>query len=504
MSTVNATMDGKRYHSSKVWKIGLFALNNTATNFYLFVLGFVAYYATGIAGLTVVVVSTVLTAMRFFDGITDPIIGYFIDKTESKFGKYRPLMIVGNVILAVTILIMYNVTHLLPESLQLIFFIMIYSIHIIGYTFQTACTKAAQTVLTNDPKQRPLFSVFDASYNIALFTGMQIVVASYLVPKYGGFTIELFTELNIYGIIAGAIFTLLAVAGIWEKDRKEFFGLAEKNVETKFRDYWPILKGNRPLQMLVIAASTDKLASSVVRHAAVGVMFFGILIGDYALSGTISLITIIPTLLISYVGLGYARKIGLKRAFVSGTWFAMISFVLLLIFFFIADATKISLTNIGLTTIVFLVLYSIGLGFGSLTGNMVIPMIADCSDYETYKTGRYILGMLGTIFSFVDKVISSLATTIVGLLLALIGFKDALPQVDDTLTTSILVMTLILKFVVPILGWLASIIAMKFYVLDDAKMVEIQEFIAQAKENSQIKNVQTPPVIGDLNISKEM
>jgi Na+/melibiose symporter-like transporter len=159
-------------------------------------LGFVAYYATGVAGLTVVVVSTILTAMRLFDGITDPIIGYFIDKTESKFGKFRPLMIVGNIILAVTVLIMYNVTHLLPDSLQLLFFILIYAVHIIGYTFQTACTKAAQTVLTNDPKQRPLFSIFDATYNIALFTGMQIVVASYLVPKYGGFTMGLFSELE--------------------------------------------------------------------------------------------------------------------------------------------------------------------------------------------------------------------------------------------------------------------------------------------------------------------
>lgn len=497
MSTVNTVTNENKYHSSKVWKIGFFAFNNTATNFYLFLLGFVAYYATGVAGLTVVVVSTILTAMRLFDGITDPIIGYFIDKTESRFGKFRPLMIVGNIILAVTVLIMYNVTHLLPDSLQLLFFILIYAVHIIGYTFQTACTKAAQTVLTNDPKQRPLFSIFDATYNIALFTGMQIVVASYLVPKYGGFTMGLFSELNIYGIIAAAIFTILAVIGIWEKDRKEFFGLAEKTVETKFRDYWPILKGNRPMQMLVIAAATDKLAGSVVRHAAVGVMFFGILIGDYALSGTISLITIIPTLLFTYLGLGYARKVGLKKAFVAGTWLAMLSFVLLLVFFIFADATQISLTDIGITTIVFLLLYSIGLGFGSLTGNMVIPMIADCSDYETYKTGRYVPGMLGTIFSFVDKIISSLATTIVGLLLALIGFREELPQVDDTLTTSLLIMTFALKFGIPILGWIASIIAMKFYTLDNEKMIEIQQAIADIKDENNIDKGPNSSLIAD-------
>lgn len=498
MSTINIKANEHSYHTSKPWKIGLFALNNTATNFYMFAMMFVSYYATGVAGLTVVMVSTILTLMRVFDGITDPLIGFVIDKTESRFGKFRPLMIIGNVILAVSLLIMYNVTHMLPKPYQLSFFIAIYLIHIIGYTFQTACTKAAQTVLTNSPKQRPLFSVFDATYNTALFVGMQIVVASYLVPKYGGFEMGLFSELNTYTIIASGIFTLLAVVGIWEKDRKEFFGLAEKTVQTNFRDYWPILKGNRPLQMLVISASTDKLAGSIGRQPAVGIMFFGILIGDYALSGTLSLVTVIPTLIITYIGLGIARKRGLKKSFVGGTWLALISFALLAVFLLIIDPTTISLTNIGLTTVIFLILYSAGLGFSSLTGNMVIPMIADCSDYETYKTGRFIPGMLGTIFSFVDKLISSLAATIVGVLLAMIGFKEVFPQIGDMLTPTLLSMTLFLMFGIPILGWVASIIAMKYYPLDNQKMEEIQQYIAEVKEgsDSNMNPPQAPPVAG--------
>ncbi len=486
MGAVNTTVNDQNYHSSKLWKIGFFALNNTATNFYLFAMGFVAYYATGIAGLTVVVVSTILTAMRLFDGVTDPIIGFVIDKTESKFGKFRPLMILGNIILAGSVIIMYSVTHLLPTNLQLLFFIFIYAIHIIGYTLQTAVTKAAQTVLTNHPKQRPLFSIFDATYNVGLFTGMQIVVASYLVPKYGGFEMGLFLELNAYAIIASAVFTVLAVIGIWDKDRKEYFGLAEQTVETKFRDYWPILKGNRPLQMLVISASSDKLAGSIVRQPAVHIIFFGIMMGNYALSGTVSLVTLIPTLLLTFLGIGYARKRGLKKSFVAGTWLALIPFSILLVMFFFIDATQISLTSLNLVTIVFLVLYCIGLGFGSLTGNMVIPMIADCSDYETNKTGRFIPGMLGTLFSFVDKLISSLAATIVGVALASIGFREQFPQVDDSLTTSLLMIGLLLKFGFPILGWITSLIAMKFYPLDDVKMKEIQAAIAEVKNNAKV------------------
>ena len=495
MSTLNTIDKENSYHTSKPWKIGLFALNNTATNFYMFAMMFVSYYATGVAGLSVVIVSTILTLMRVFDGITDPIIGFVIDKTESKFGKFRPMMVLGNIILCGSVLIIFNVTHLLPQAFQLIFFIAIYAIYIIGYTFQTACTKAAQTVLTNHPKQRPLFSIFDATYNTVLFTGMQIVLASYLVPKYGGFTIGLFTELNTYAIVAAGIFTLLAVIGIWEKDRKEFFGLANLTVQTKFRDYWPILKGNRPLQMLVISASTDKLANSIKQQPAIPIMFFGILIGDYALSGTISLVVVIPTLLITYLGLGIARKRGLKKSFVGGTWLAMITSFILVAFLLMIDPTTISLSNIGMTTIIFLVLFSLLQGFGSLTGNMVIPMIADASDYETYKTGRYIPGMLGTIFSFVDKLISSIAATIVGVLLASIGFKEVFPQVGDALTPALLVMTFVMYFGIPILGWIASIIAMKFYPLDNHKMEEIQQAIADVKRKGNNNGPNPPPFI---------
>ncbi|MFC2949866.1 MFS transporter [Virgibacillus sediminis] len=487
-----AIENGQQYNSAKLWQIGLFALNNTATNLYLFIIGFVSYYATGIAGLTVVVVSAVIGLSRVFDAVTDPIIGFIIDKTESKFGKFRPLMILGNAILAGSVLIMYNVTHSLPEALQLPFFIVMYAIYIVGYTFQTATTKAAQTVLTNDPKQRPLFSIFDATYNIGVFTGGQIFVASYLVDKHGDFTMSLFTELNTYGIVLSGIFTILAVIAINNRDRKEFYGLADGTVQTKFRDYWPILKGNRPLQMLVIAASTDKIAGMVLRQPAVYIMFFGIMMGDYALSGTVSLVTIVPTLLITFLGVRLATKTGLKNALVKATWLGIITAFLLVGFFLLIEPSTISLENIGLTTIIFLLLYAVLRGIESLTPAIVIPMIADVSDYETYKTGRYVPGMLGTIFSFIDKVMSSLAPALVGITVGFIGYENEFPQLGEALTTPLLVATLVLMFGIPIVGWLITLTAMHFYHLDEKKMEEVQTAIAEVKEK--VKEEESPAI----------
>lgn len=479
--TSNTINNNPVYHTAKLWQIGFFALNNTATNIYMFILGFVTYYATGVAGLLVVAVSVILTASRVFDAVTDPIVGYILDKTESKFGKYRPFMVIGNLLLVSSILLMYNLTHLMPESFRLVFFIGCYAIYILGYTLQTSVTKAAQTVLTNCPKQRPLFAVFDGIFNLLVFASGQIYVASYLVTKHDGFTMGLFTELNTLAVILSVIFTLLAVLGISSKDQKEYYGLGVNTVETKFRDYWPILKQNRSFLMLIIAVTSDKFAFVLLRYQVVMVMLFGIVMGDFGLSGSISAISIIPGILITILAVSYARKSGMKDALLKSTWISMLSLISLIVLFILIDPTTISLSNIGLNTILFIILYCLAMSFGGVPSALINPMIADVSDYETYRTGRYIPGMMGTIFSFVDKLITSLPPLVVGVVVAFIGFKNEFPTVDDSVTTPLFVVTMLLSFGSPIIAQIITLIAMKFYRLDAKKMEEVQAGIAELK-----------------------
>ncbi len=470
------------YNDCPTWRLGLFALNNTATNLYMFAMGYISMYATGIAGLMVTVVGFILTAMRMFDGVTDPIVGFLIDKTDGKFGKFRPFIVVGNIILAVMTFTIYKTVHLVPESFRLVYFVACYAIYIIGYTCQTACTKAGQACMTNNPAKRPKFGLFDAIYNAVLFNGMQIFISSYLVPKHGGFgSIGLYYELITFTIIGSAILTTLAVIGIWTKDRTEFFGLGEKAEKVRFRDYWPVLKGNRALQMLVVAASTDKIASSVASNASVTIMLFGIIMGDYALSGKLGTLVLVPTILITMAGTKYAQKLGQKKALVVGTWASMISYTALFALLVLGDPTQISLSNMGFMTIAFIAVYIIARGSVGVSGAFVIPMISDCADYETYLSGRFVPGMMGTLFSFVDKMISSLATTVVAMSVAAIGFTTRMPDVTDPSNPQIFWMTMFLFIGMPMLGWIASIIAMKFYPLDKEKMDEIQEHIQELK-----------------------
>ena len=143
-------------HRVPLWRIGGFALNNTATNLYLFLMNYVAYYLGGFAGVATVTASSFAMMMRIWDGVTDPFIGFVVDKTNGKFGKNRPFMVIGNVILLVMSFIMYHVTHLLPENnaLRFGFFIVIAAVYYVGYTFQCVVTKSAQS------DQRPQAAAF--------------------------------------------------------------------------------------------------------------------------------------------------------------------------------------------------------------------------------------------------------------------------------------------------------------------------------------------------------
>lgn len=475
------------YNNAKTWQIGFYALNNTATNVIMFLMMYVSYYATGVVGIAVVIVSSLLTSMRMFDAVTDPIIGFIIDKTNTKFGKFRPMILTGYIIMAISILTLYNGLHLLPENMRLIGFIGLYALYIIGYTFQTACTKAGQSCLTNNPAQRPLFARFDGIYTLLLFSLSAQYASAYLSPKYGGFTLEAMQEFSLTYIIIAGILTFLAIIGIWEKDREEFFG-GKETPKVKLKDYIAILKGNRGLQMLTVAAATNKLSGQISGNSTVMVMLYGIVMSNYALYGKMSMITAVPTFVIIILGTKYASKFGSKKALIIFTKVAMIMYTGLFLILFIGDPTKISLSNIGLMTILWIVVYSLGYGASSLASGIVIPMIADCADYETYLSGKYVPGMMATLFSFVDKLVSSFATTIVGIAVAYLGYTSSMPQATDPNVGGMFAVTVALFIGMPMIGWVIGLIAMKFYPLDDKKMAEVQETIQDIKIKSQNKN----------------
>lgn len=464
-----------KYNNAKLYQLGLFSLNNAATNLYLALMGYVSYYANSMAGFQVVMISCLLTGLNIFDGVSDPVVGFILDKTKGKLGKFRPFMALGNIIMAISTILLFVTTHELPKAVRIPYFVLIYALFIVGYTFQTVVGKSGQTVITNNPAQRPLSTYFDSIFIMASYGGSALFVANYLVPKHGGFTNEdLYVEYITWVIALSAVCTLLAIFGIWEKDKDSIY-IAKKDQKVKVRDYWEIIRCNRPIRMLIVAACTDKFAATVYSHTTVGVMLYGIMMENYGIAGLIGVITAIPTLGVVSLGIKVAQKMGQKRALVLFTKLGIV-FQTIMIFVLMQDEVNtISFRwdKLNTITIAFVIIYILLNGCKSITNNMVVPMIADCSDYEEYRSGKFVPGLMGALFSFVDKIFAALGTAFVGLVMLLIGYNQTLPQIGDALTPTLKWTTIFLYCVTPIIGWFLSLWSMQYYKLDKKNMKKI-------------------------------
>ncbi|SFP70581.1 Na+/melibiose symporter [Butyrivibrio proteoclasticus] len=481
---------------AKLYQLVLFPLNNGATNvYYVLVLAYIATFGSNVLGLGVLFASVMVTGMRVFDAFTDPVIGALMDRTNGKFGKFRPFMVIGNVIMALSIITMYIITPKIPETmmaLRYVAFVGLYAIWVIGYTFQTSCTRAGQTVLTSDPGQRPLFTIFNTVGSLAGMGVMQFLAPIIRANVADYSSADFYKVLTPVGIIVSIVLTILAIIGIWEKDQPKYFGIGgSKQEKVKISEYVEIIKNNSPMKRLMIAGAGCKLALSIATNTTVLCMLYGSMMGNY--DGLY-----LPMMIVGYVfsvpffvlTVRTSQKKGQRASLLRYVSLALVCYVgvlaLLLAWKQGVPGVNLSLISngklsINIYTVLFLVFFGVGYGAYYSTADMPIPMVADCSDYETYRSGKYIPGIMGTLFSLVDKLVSSLSATVVGIAVSLIGIKS-LPTADTPYSSGMNVVVIILFCVVPMVAWIATIIAMKGYILTGEKMKEIQEVNQRRKE----------------------
>ena len=495
MSKENVTPnDG--VNRAKFYQLALFPMNNGATNVYfVLILSYITYFGNGVLGIALMFASLMVTGMRVFDAITDPIIGALMDRTNTKFGKFRPFMVIGNAIMAISVAILYLVTPMIPETMmaaRYAAYILLYAVWVIGYTFQTSVTRSGQTVLTNDPKQRPLFTIFNTIASLVGMGAMQVMAPIIAGMGNGYTTPEFYQIFTPVGIVISIILTILAIIGISEKDNPKYFGIGGDNQEKiKISEYVALIKNNKPLQRLMIAGGGCKLALSVATNGAVLCMLYGCMMGDYSQF-------YLPMMVVGYVfsapffGLtvNTSQKLGQKASLQRYVTVALVAYIGVVIILALWQpgnpALSLSLMadgklSINLYTILFVLFFGIGYGAYYSTADMPIPMVADCSDYETYSSGKYVPGIIGTLFSLVDKLVSSMASLVVTVALMTIGVSD-LPDVDSPYVDGMNWVVIALFCGVPMFAWIITLIAMKGYELSGPRMKEIQAINLARKE----------------------
>ena len=478
----------EKTNKAKFYQLALFPMNNGATNVYfVLILSYIANFGNVVLGLSLAFATVMVTAMRVFDAVTDPIIGALMDRTNGRFGKFRPFMVLGNGIMAAAVLLLYVFTPTVQAVwAKYALFVGLYGVWVIGYTLQTSVTRAAQPVLTDDPKQRPLFTVFNTVGSLAGMGLMQAIGPVLAGDRFlGDYNAPWYAVMTPIGIIASALLTVLAIVGIWEKDNSRYFGIGGKTEKVRLSEYVQIVKGNKPLQRLMIAGGGCKLALSIATNMTVLIMLYHCMMGSY--DGLY-----LPMMVAGYVfaapffllTVKTSQKHGQKRSLMTYVAVALVCYVavtvLLLLWQPDNPAFRLSFQNLNLYTILFVLFFGTGFGAYYATADMPIPMVADCADYETYRSGKFIPGIMGTLFSLVDKLVSSLSGTIVGLAVGFIGLSS-LPTKATDYVPGMNWVVIVLFCGIPMAAWVLTLAAMGGYSLTGKRMQVIHKVNAARK-----------------------
>lgn len=424
-------------------------LGSAASNvFYLLNLMFFLVYCTEVLGLNVTVVGFVMTAMRLFDGITDPLIASVIDRTETRFGKFRPFLMIGSVVMIVASLAIYMLSMNIPQAFRLVWVILWYAIWVLGYTCMTTVNKSVLAIVTKNPKKRPLSGIAGGIYSTVVGALVTILIVP-MLNRYGGMASAKGWAVVISGaVVLHFILLLGALYAISAADKPEnYAGISTSSTEKGvFRKSFSLLRQNQPLRMLLIATSTDKLAATM---QSAGTAFFYIYaVQNLDLQPIISGLSTPISLLGAFVAGFVAVKIGCKQASLFGSFANFILEAILIIFRPFGDSTLL----------IFIVLMSANAMFRRFSAQNVDPLIAEIIDYHQMKTGEFMPALIGASFTLLDKIISSFGSSLVGIMMGIAGYAAGAEP-----THALYVMTIAIFLGAPLLGDLASILSMRRY-----------------------------------------
>jgi Na+/melibiose symporter-like transporter len=437
------------YIKTSYFNLLLFSGNETATtaSFNMIAVFFMLMLTDNLL-LSAIIGGFIFAGSRVVDAFSDPLIGTLIDKTTTRFGRYRPFIILGSFMLNLGILAIFGGFFIFESDiLMYVWIIFWYLFYIIGYTFQSACTRSAQTILTNHPTQRPVLGALLAGFSY-LFYGLFLVFSIAYVESFdGGFSNPLgYRNLAFFVVSVNLLLTTLSVIGLRKSDRFEVYTKIANNAKINWKSIFSLVRHNTPLRALIVAAGTNKLAQLITATSMV--YFFTYTALNIGLQQVVATYGLIFGIIGVLVGVFAAKWFDRKFSFLLGTYLGLLFPIIIVIIHPFSQRTQWLLIFL-LVAIIFAT---------AIASTNVLPLIADVADYEFFKRGNYIPSTVGTTFSLVDKLISSLSGVFLAVALA---FSEYVPNMEPTPRAfwAFYVMVII----VPALGHVASIIAFKYY-----------------------------------------
>lgn len=199
----------QRLRQREVLSYGIADLSQTAA--VQFASMYLLFFYTDILALGAAVVGTVFAFSRLWDAVNDPLMGIIVDHTHTRFGRCRPYLIPGSIVLMIAMLLAFSEVPLEGAAL-LIYVIIGYNLFNMAYTATNLPLTAQLPLMTADPRQRVRLSATRAFFQAIAYAAVPLL-AEPVLSAFGGHRVG--TSYTFLAVAMGAFVVISFVAAFY-------------------------------------------------------------------------------------------------------------------------------------------------------------------------------------------------------------------------------------------------------------------------------------------------
>ena len=378
-------------------------------------------------------VTAIMIGARIFDAVNDPIMGFIIEKTRTRWGKFKPWLLAGILSTAGVIITIFNTT--LQGWGFIALFGVIYFLYSITYTMSDISYWGMIPSLSSSPDTRNQFTS-----RAVLFAGIGGTLAGMLIPMFtvGKSSLTGSTQ-SSYGIISiiiaalAILFICFTLFGV--KESKEAMEVKKDVKKTSTKDILRTIVKNKPLLWIIIAFIFQQIGNSLAAGgiASTYIYFqYGYEGGYYSLFSTIG-VAATAILMIFYPMI--SRKINRKPLMTIMLFVALFGYLLM-------GLTAFSFLNSNMVGFWILTIGYMLSNFGQYGFYLVMMIsIMNTVEYNEYISGEREEAIITSVRPFVTKMTSAIVvglTSLTYVIFHVVENTNRISELEQQATTGVI------------------------------------------------------------------
>lgn len=416
---------------------------------YTMVSMYLMVYLTEILNLpdsTMWLMTGAFTVLRIFDAVNDPFMGFLVDNTHSRFGKFKPWIAIGGVIGGILTVLFFTDFGLTGVG-YVISFVIIYLIWDLTYGANDIAYWSMLPSLTIDQKEREKIGSFARiCANVGLFS---VVVGILPVTKALGGDKKAWFIFAVAVVVITWAFLCFTLFGV-----KENRSLYKKEENTSLKEMFGVLFKND--QLLFTAISMALFMIGYVTTTSFGVYFFKYAFKNEGMYSVFAGILGVSQLLSLSFFPVFSKRFSRKQLYTFSTVLVMLGYIV----FFVSPMNMIPIGLAGM-------LIFVGQAFIQM---LMLMFLTDTIEYGQWKLGRRNESITFSVQPFINKIGGAIASGIVGATLILSGINSAATP-NDVTDTGLLIMKLAM-LILPLISIVVGYIVYRFKFKIDKEMFD--------------------------------